>query len=71
MRIAYASHGSGGFEKAILLARPNERFVPQSRLCLANRAAPSTNVCSGDPARRRQAGAVGPLWAETDVGSKE
>ena len=40
------------------------RSVPQSRLCLVNRAAASTNVQFGDAARQRPTGAVWPLWAD-------
>lgn len=44
-------------------------FVPQSRPCLANRAAASTNVLSRDAASHRMTVAVWPQWAEVSLPS--
>ena len=40
-----------------------DRFVPQSRQCLLDLAAPSMNVRFRGAARQRQTGVVWPLWA--------
>lgn len=41
----------------------NGRFVPHSRLCLRDLAAPGTNVRSGEAAPQRQSETDWQLWA--------